>query len=324
MTHFLLPEILNEDKDNPFTNCIRKNYRHIKKWAKRTQTNCFRIYDREINHYPLAIDFYNGKFCIQLFSSKKNELSEDFFKEIDQVLCSLFGMGTDSIYWRSHIKRKRIEQYEKLDTSKEFFNVLEYGLLFKVNLQDYLDTGLFLDHRETRKYISSISSGKNVLNLFAYTCSFSVYAAFGGALLTKSVDMSNTYTTWGKDNFLLNGFSLDANIIVKADCMPFLEKEIQCKQKYDIIIIDPPTISRSKKMKAIFDIQIDYIPLIQKALKLLSKDGLILFSTNSRKFIFDKNQFPNCTILDVTSKTIPMDFHNKKIHSCWKISNFSL
>ena len=197
---------------------------------------------------------------------------------------------------------------------------MEYGVLFKINLADYLDTGLFLDHRETRKMVASMSNGKRLLNLFAYTCSFSVHAAMAGATFTKSVDMSNTYTAWGRDNFLLNALPLENNEIVRADCLKFLDEEIRRTVKYDLIIIDPPTISRSKKMDQLFDIQVDYISLIAKSLKLLSGGGIIVFSTNSRKFVFDETLFPACSIVEVSEKTLPVDFRDPKIHRCWKIS----
>jgi len=308
-----------EDKSSPLKNRIRKNYRHVRKWAGRTRTNCFRIYDRDIKEYPLAIDFYDGRFCLHFFSSSKDsdEPRQDLYDEATGAIRSIFGVEDDCIYWRTRIKREKTEQYEKAGESKEFFIVLEYGAKFKVNLVNYLDTGLFLDHRETRQLVASISSGKRLLNLFAYTCSFSVHAALAGAAFTKSVDMSNTYTEWGKHNFLINGIAPQNNLIVRDDCLKFLDEERE--EKYDIIVIDPPTISRSKKMDQMFDIQIDYISLISKALKLLSKEGVIFFSTNSRKFSFDESQFPECSIQDITKKTIPLDFHNQKIHRCWKI-----
>lgn len=314
-----LPNIADgEDKSSVLGNRIRKNYRHVRKWAKRTNTNCFRIYDWEIGAYPLAIDFYDGRFCVHYFSKDRenDEPPEALVEEVDQVLTTLFQADLDRVYWRSRIKREKRQQYEKLDASKQFFTVLEYGVKFRINLIDYLDTGLFLDHRETRKMVSDIAKGKKVLNLFAYTCSFSVHAAMAGSSYTKSVDMSNTYTAWGGENFLLNGLSLAKNEIVRADCLKFLDEETA---KYEIIIIDPPTISRSKKMDQMFDIQEDYPDLIGKALKLLTKDGVIFFSTNSRKFNFDESYFKGCKIWDISEKTIPIDFHNPKIHRCWKI-----
>lgn len=319
-----LPTIADgEDKSSPLKNRIRKNYRHVRKWAKRTKTDCFRIYDRDIKEYPLAIDFYAGRFCVQYFSHDRenDEPPTDLKNEIQQTLCSIFATSTDVIYWRTRIKREKTEQYEKMGEEKQFFTVNEYGVKFKINLHDYLDTGLFLDHRETRQLIAAISKGKRLLNLFAYTCSFSVHAAIAGATYTKSVDMSNTYTLWGRDNFILNSLSLKNNEIVRADCLKFLDEEIRSKAKYDIVIIDPPTISRSKKMDQMFDIQIDYVPLIEKALQLLSKDGIIFFSTNSRKFAFEESLFASCTIKDISEKTIPLDFHNQKIHRCWEITS---
>lgn len=321
-----LPDIADgEDKSSPLKNRIRKNYRHIRKWAKRTQTDCFRIYDSEIHQYPLAIDFYAGRFCVQYFSPtrKNDEPPSDLVDATENAICTLFGVTPDRIYWRTRAKNKSTRQYEKRGEFNEYFTVQEYGVKFKVNLRDYLDTGLFLDHRETRKLIASLSKGKRVLNLFAYTCSFSIHAAVAGAVYTKSVDMSNTYTAWGRDNFLLNSISLKHHDVVRADCLKFLDEEIRSGRKYDLIIIDPPTISRSKKMDQMFDIQVDYLTLILKALRLLMKDGMIFFSTNSRKFTFDDSYFESCSIVEISEKTIPLDFHDPKIHRCWKISEQS-
>lgn len=319
-----LPTLLDgEDKSSPLKNRIRKNYRHVRKWAKRTMTNCFRIYDRDIKEYPLAIDFYAERFCVHYFAAAQDsdEPRQDLYDEATGALLDLFQAKSDSIYWRTRIKREKIEQYEKASDSKEFFTVLEYGVKFKVNLVDYLDTGLFLDHRETRRLVASMAQGKRLLNLFAYTCSFSVHAAMAGAKSTKSVDLSNTYTEWGRDNFLLNSISLHNHLIVRADCLKFLNEE---RGKYDLIVIDPPTISRSKKMDQMFDVQFDYIPLILKSMDLLSEGGTLFFSTNSRKFDFDETKFPGCSIQEISKKTIPIDFHNQKIHRSWQIRRFSL
>lgn len=318
----ILPEISDgEDKSSPLKNCIRNNYRHVRKWAKRTKTDCFRIYDREIREFPLAIDFYAGRYCVHYFAkaSGSDEPRDWLVETVAAVLKSLFQAHPEAIFWRSRIKREKREQYEKVGESKEFFVVQEYGVKFKVNLLDYLDTGLFLDHRETRRLVSAACKGKRVLNLFAYTCSFSVHAALAGATYTKSVDMSNTYTAWGRDNFKLNGIPMMNHEIVRADCMTFLDEEVASGKKYDVIIIDPPTISRSKKMKGMFDIQVDYIFLLSKSLQLLSKGGVIFFSTNSRKFVFDKISFASTSIEEISYKTLPIDFHDPKIHRCWKI-----
>lgn len=310
-----------EDKSLAFKNRLRKNYRHLRKWAKRTLTDCFRIYDKEIHNYPFAIDYYAGRFCVHYFARKaeSEEIPQKAIDEVNETLQSIFGVSLDAIFWRTRIKRKQYQQYEKIGASKDFFTVHEYGVKFKVNLLDYLDTGLFLDHRETRQLVSNVSKDKRLLNLFAYTCSFSVHAACKGAVFTKSVDMSNTYTDWGKENFIINGLTSQTNKIVREDCLKFLDDEIYAGVKYDLIVIDPPTISRSKKMTQMFDIQRDYLMLITKALKLLHEKGTIFFSTNSRGFSFEKNVQLPFTVEDISYKTLPQDFHNKKIHKCWKI-----
>ncbi len=317
----LLPILEGEDKSSPFANRIRKNYRHIRKWAKRTRTNCFRIYDREIPNYPLAIDYYNGRFCVHYFSRAKEngEPPQETIDETSSVLNRIFGVEEKGIYWRTRMRSKKTRQYEKQGDFEDFFTVQEYGVKFQVDLVDYVDTGLFLDHRETRRIVASLSKGKRLLNLFAYTCSFSIHAAMSGAAFTKSVDMSNTYTNWGKENFLLNGLPLSRNEIIRADCLKFLDEEILSKNRYDLIVIDPPTISRSKKMERLFDIQEDYHFLISRALKLLLQDGVIFFSTNSRKFVLDETLFPFCSIKEISHQTHPLDFHDPKIHRCWKI-----
>ncbi len=318
-----LPVIADlDDKKSPLKNRIRKNYRHLRKMGMRTMTNCFRIYDRDIKMYPIAIDFYAGRFCVQYFTSSRDcdDPSPELKNEIIEQLCSLFDTKVSDIYFRSRVKRRKLEQYEKIGEKKEFFNVLEYGATFKVNLQDYLDTGLFLDHRETRQIVASCCRGKRLLNLFSYTGSFSLHAALGGATFTKSVDLSNTYTEWNRDNFDLNAISEQDNQVIATDCLEFLIAEQRSSRRYDVIVIDPPTISRSKKMQGLFDIQQDYPFLIKNALQLLSKGGVIFFSTNSRKFKFDTTLFSNVHIQDISAKTIPEDFHQKKIHYCWKLT----
>lgn len=318
-------ELLNitdgEDKSSPLKNRIRKNYKHLKKWAKRSETNCFRIYDRDIKEYPLAIDYYDGRFCVHLFTFDQDpeDKLELLSKEVSSTLHSLFGIDEDMIFFRHRIKREKLEQYEKKDDLKDSFIVLEHGVKFLINLKSYLDTGLFLDHRETRQLVAKNCRDKRLLNLFSYTCSFSVQAATHGALSTKSVDMSNTYSDWGRRNFIINHIPEKNNPIIREDVFEFLKDELSTHHKYDIIIIDPPTISRSKKMEKMLDVQRDYIFLIHEALKLLSSNGVIYFSTNLRKFQFNEDSFSECMCENITEKTIPMDFHDKKIHKCWKI-----
>lgn len=306
---------------NSFKEALETNFHNLQEWAKRTNTNCYRIYDREVAEFPLAIDFYAGRFCVHYFAPNRQALvpSEELIKAANEVLTALFKCPLSRIYWRVRIKEKQTRQYEKVDALKEFFNVLEHGVKFKINLRDYLDTGLFLDHRLTRQRVAALAKNKKLLNLFAYTSSFSVHAAKHGAKLTKSVDLSNTYVEWGKENFRLNGLDPYQNPIIRADCLPFLEKEMRLPLRYDLIVIDPPTISRSKKMKGMFDVQKEYISLINNSLKLLDKEGILFFSTNSRNFKFDEAQIPHSLIQEITQQTIPQDFRDKKIHRCWEI-----
>ncbi len=319
---FLLSICDGENKSSPLQNRIRKNYRHLRKWANRSETNCFRVYDRDIKEYPLVIDYYAGRFCVQYFSFDRDndEAPKALQSEINAVLDSLFGVPPKHIYWRSRIRRRKLQQYEKKGEQREFFTVQEYGVKFKVNLEDYLDTGLFLDHRETRQMVAGLATGKRVLNLFAYTSAFSVHAAHAGAAFTKSVDLSNTYTDWSRDNFLLNSLPSSTNEVVRADCLKFLRDEVRSGARYDLVVIDPPTISRSKKMDEMFDVQKDYAFLIESAVKLLSEGGTIFFSTNSRKFEFDTTLFPKCSVQEISKKTVPMDFRRKHIHRCWRVT----
>lgn len=312
----ILPKIAEgEDKTSLLANCIRNNYRHLRKWAKRTNTDCFRLYDRDILRYPVSIDFYAGRYNVNYFGKGDHEEPpEGLVDEVKEALQRILAAPLESIYFRTRARTKLTRQYEKKANSKEFFSVVEYDVKFHINLTDYLDTGLFLDHRETRQLVAKESKGKRLLNLFAYTCSFSVHAAIHGATYTKSVDMSNTYTDWGRANFMLNQIPLKNHDIVRADCLKFLMQE---RETYDVIVIDPPTISRSKKMDGLFDIQKDYPFLIEKALHLLAPDGVIFFSTNARKFAFNPD-LP-CTIQEITNKTLPIDFRDAKIHRCWKI-----
>lgn len=308
-----LPEIADgEDKSSELVNCIRNNYRHIRKWAKKNETNCFRLYDRSLAKYPFAIDYYDGHCLVSYFAkSEEEDVPEALQSLIQESVQKVIGPAT--FYWRT---RKRTRQYEKQDDSQSYFMVLEYGAKFYINLEDYLDTGLFLDHRETRKLVASHAKGKRLLNLFSYTGAFSVQAALHGATFTKSVDMSNTYTNWCCDNLKLN--KIKNYEVIRADCLKFLLEETET---YDIIVIDPPTLSRSKKMDQLFDIQEDYPFLIKQSLRLLNPGGEIYFSTNSRRFQFDTSLFPNTKIIDISKKTLPIDFADPLIHKCWLIKS---
>jgi len=318
----VLLDLQQLSENSTLGNRLAKRYKHLKKWAKSTVTDAFRIYDRDIPEYPLAIDYYAGRFNIQYFSKGADEGEEippEMTALTEDAIRSLFGVEKADIFWKVRKVRSRLEQYEKIAGRHNYFSVFEHGQRFLINLTDYLDTGLFLDHRTTRQLAASLAGGRRVLNLFAYTGSFTVHCAAHGADLSTTVDMSNTYTDWTKDNFILNEMDLNSHQIIRDDCIKFLKEAKSAKVRYDLIILDPPTLSRSKKMEEMFDVQKDHIQLLNDCFALLAPDGEIIFSTNSRRFKLDEEALAGRQIKDVTAKTLPQDFRDAKIHKCWII-----
>lgn len=307
--------------DHPFINRMVKNYRHYRKSAKRTDTDCFRLYDRDIPEYPLTADYYAGKFLFQYYSKMPDEdVPNEISDAVRKGLEAVFSIPEADIFWKIRKKRALLEQYEKLSESRDFFRVKENGISFYINLKDYIDTGLFLDHRPAREIAASMSKDKTVLNLYSYTGSFSVYCAKAGAKSTLSVDMSNTYTEWAAENMRFNGFNSKDHQFLRDDCMKYLDRAAKEEEKFDLIIIDPPTISRSKKMDEMFDINKNHAEIIRRSSKLLNgNEGLIFFSTNSRKFKMDGDLEEDFEIEDISSRTIPEGFRDKKIHKVYLI-----
>ncbi len=218
-------------------------------------------------------------------------------------------------------RQKGRAQYQKLAQQSETLQVNEYGVTLQVNLYDYLDTGLFLDHKLTRKMLGEMSSGKDFLNLFAYTGSATVHAAKGGARSTTTVDMSNTYLDWAKENMKLNGLVGRQHQYIQADCLQWLEK---ASGEYDLIFIDPPTFSNSKRMEQSFDVQRDHIQLMRNLKRLLRPNGVIVFSNNKRHFKMDEDSLKEIGLSarNISAKTLPMDFaRNKQIHNCWLVEH---
>lgn len=318
----LLDLIELSDKSDMLANRIKKNYKSLKKWAKKNSTDCFRLYDRDIPEIPVAIDYYAGRFNIQYFRKKSNideNVPQEIIAEVNSAIMKCFNVFMEGIFWKIRKQRQKLDQYEKQDERGATFPVYENGLRFLINLTDYLDTGLFLDHRNARKIIMETAKDKVVLNLFSYTASFSVYAAAGGAKSSVTVDMSNTYTEWGKKNFQINKISTRVHKILRDDCIKFIEDEIFTDHRYDLVILDPPTISRSKKMTGMFDVNRDYVELLNKIAKILNPGGKILFSNNSLRFKMNFELLPDFKIEDITAKTLPHDFKNKKIHKAWML-----
>lgn len=312
-----------ESTDTALENRLEKNIKHIQKWANKHGVECFRIYDADLPEFNFAIDLYN--------SDKQYVVLQEYAapKQIDEkkvitrrkialnTVEQLLNLGNQQVFYKQRKRQSGTSQYDKLESSKKFHVVKEANCSFYVNFQDYLDTGLFLDHRMTREMIQQNAAKKSFLNLFCYTGTASVHAAMGGAKSTTSVDMSSTYIDWCKRNFELNTIPLTNHRFIQEDCLEWLKQE---KGKYDLIFLDPPTFSNSKRMDGHFDIQQHYVELINDCIKLLTVTGGIIFSTNFKKFNFDASNFPNMVTKNLTRQTLPEDFsRNQKIHQCWQI-----
>lgn len=303
-----------------FRNRLQKVYKHISKWAKKQQIECYRIYDWDIPGHPLVIDTYGAYIHISEYKTHHSLSDEDYeiwWNQCMQDCKDILQIEEDKIYFKKRERHNhKNSQYEKFSENSFTTWVTENGLQFKVNLTDYLDTGLFLDHRPLRKRVQDMSAGKKVLNLFSYTGSFSVFAAAGHASKVTTVDLSNTYINWAKENFIKNNLSLNAHEFIVSDVMEYLKNN---NTIYDLVIVDPPSFSNSKKMKGTWDTQRDHASLLSYIYNRLSKDGTVFFSNNFRRF---KPEFDNLkyrTMTEITQKTIPEDFRNKNIHKCYEL-----
>jgi len=312
----------DDEKIQMFYNRLTKVFRHISKQAKRQQVSCYRFYDRDLPEFPLIIDMYEDKVYLSEYKARHNlteEQHELWLQQSLAVISKVTQVPDDKIYLKQR-KRKtdRQDQYQKTGSEMEFFTVQEAGLHFKVNLSDYLDTGLFLDHRITRTMVRDQAKDKKVLNLFCYTGSFSVYAAAGGAASVVSVDLSKTYLSWAEDNFILNHLQDESkNYFVHADVLQYLDE--LATDNFDIVILDPPTFSNSKRMKDFLDIQQDHAELINKCLRVMKKGGLLYFSTNYTKFQLAVTDLDAASVTDITKATTPFDFSGKLRRCCFKI-----
>lgn len=306
--------------NSPLLNRLKKNAKALKVFLAQSNISCYRIFDWDMPEYPICIDYYEGKIHVAEYKTR-HTLSEyeyqSWFESCKKDILLFFNISTQDLFFKIREKHKGIGQYEKLDTLNHFFEVAENGLKFKVNLTDYLDTGLFLDHRIVRKQVMEEAKGKHVLNLFAYTGSFSVYACAGGAFTTTTVDLSNTYLNWAKDNFKLNDFNLAKHQFIKADAKDWIRQSPT--RLYDIVVLDPPTMSRSKMAKTKFDVQLDHVELINNTLNHMKEGAVLYFSNNYREFKLSEDDIRATYIENITLKSIPLDFRNKKIHYAWRI-----
>ncbi len=312
-----------------FRNRLAKRARHLRKWAKKEDVNAYRVYDRDMPEYPFQVDIYGDAAVVSVL---KRRVSDDPKREdwnpteLATHVAEVLAFHTENVFVKERQHQHGKNQYEK-QRERQWENVVvEYGLQFIVNLSDYLDTGLFLDHRPARKLLREMANGKRVLNLYGYTGSLSVAAAAGGARQVTTVDLSNTYLEWAKRNFVQNRLKTDQHRFERADALPFLRDAFRRRLRYDLIVVDPPSFSNSKKMQAgSFDVQRDHVELLVAAFALLETGGRMFFSTNRRGFQLDREMLErrcgrHLDMEDVTENTTPPDFARHPPHKAWWIS----
>lgn len=312
-----------DDRLDMFRNRFVKMYRHLGRQARRQGITCYRLYDHDLPEFPIRIERYEDQVYLseyKRYHGLTDEGHAHWLEGVYRVISETLELPVDQLHGKLRQRKTgRQGQYQKTGEEQAFFEVSENGLRFWVNLTDYLDTGLFLDHRLTREMVRSGSSGKRILNLFAYTGSFSVYAAAGGAQEVCTADLSKTYLDWSKRNMQLNGFDGDAFRYIQADVTALLPTIPN--GRYDLIILDPPTFSNSQRMDAELEIQRDHVFLIRECLRILSPGGLLYFSTNYTRFQLNATALSNAEIKDITRATTPFDFEGRLNRPCFRIKN---
>ncbi|MCW2101411.1 UNVERIFIED_ORG: 23S rRNA m(2)G-2445 methyltransferase [Pseudomonas psychrophila] len=303
-----------------FANRLQKNLKALGKWVKREGIDCYRVYDADMPEYSMAIDLYHDWVHVQEYAAPKSVDPEKASARMFDALAAIpqaLNIDKSRVIVKRRERQSGTKQYERQSAQGKFTEVMEGGVKLLVNLTDYLDTGLFLDHRPIRMRIQKEAAGKRFLNLYCYTATASVHAAKGGARSTTSVDLSKTYLDWARRNLSLNGFS-DKNRLEQGDVMAWLDA---CREEYDLIFIDPPTFSNSKRMEGIFDVQRDHVQLLDLAMARLAPGGVLYFSNNFRKFVLDEHLAARYAVEEITASTIDPDFaRNSKIHRAWKIT----
>jgi 23S rRNA G2069 N7-methylase RlmK/C1962 C5-methylase RlmI len=307
-------------------NRLRKRVRHLRKWAKREGVSCYRLYERDIPEVPLVIEWYEGKVHVAEFAAARDvrsaptgEEHERWLDALLRMVAETLGIERSEVFVKTRERQVGSKQYQRVATDGRTSVVHEDGLEFQVNLSDYLDTGLFLDHRLTRARVRREADGKRVLNLFGYTGAFTVHAAAGGARSTTTVDLSRTYLDWARTNLELNGLSGPRHRLIRADVLRFLADPGRRDEEYDLVVVDPPTFSNSKGMQGHFDVRAHHGELLRRVIGLVSPGGVVYFSTNSRRFRLDTEALPRARIEDITEATTPEDFKGKLAHRCYRL-----
>ena len=307
-----------------FANRLRKNLKRLRRWTAREDVHCYRLYDADLPEYAVAVDLYEDWAHIQEYAPPSTVdlvRARLRLKEAVAAVSEVLEIPPDHVVLKVRRPQRGSSQYQKQDDQGRLLDVAEGGLRFLVNLTDYLDTGLFLDHRVTRQLIRDSARGRRFLNLFAYTGSATVYAAAGGAISTTTVDLSLAYLDWARRNLALNGFSGAEHSFVRADCLEWLSQNAATAGEFDLVFLDAPTFSNSKNMIGTLDIQRDHSELIRACARLLSPQGILLFATNFRRFRLDPAVAQEFTVVDISRQTLPPDFgRNPRIHKCFRIT----
>lgn len=301
-------------------NRIEKNIKKLAPWAERLHIDAYRIYERDIPEYPFIVDRYKDHFVVYDRSDDALDAKDEKRGHLPELLAAvgdLFAVPEENVILKRRQRQKGEAQYEKTAETGRTMVIREGPARFLINLYDYLDTGLFLDHRLMRQSIQKLASGKDFLNLFAYTGSVSVFAALGGAR-TVSVDMSATYSNWARENFRLNQIPPAGHEFITENALEFLADGAE-KRRFDLIFLDPPTFSNSKKMESSFEVERDQDFLVENAMRLLRPGGTLFFSNNKRSFKLSDHLQNNFAPQDITAKTIPKDFRDAKIHRVYEI-----
>ncbi len=303
-----------------FANRLQKNRKRLQKWIEKNRIECYRLYDADMPEYAVAVDCYRDWVHVAEYAAPASvdaAAATQRLREVISAIPQALNVAPQKVVLKQRERQRGKAQYQRVAQHSEFIEVREGEARLLVNLTDYLDTGLFLDHRPVRLKIAERARGKRFLNLFCYTATASVHAALGGAKTTTSVDMSQTYLDWARRNFALNGLSEARNHFEQADCRKWLAT---CKQEFDLILLDPPTFSNSKRMEDTLDIQRDHVDLIHQAMRVLAQDGLLIFSTNKHRFELDLVVSEIFLVEDVTAWSLDPDFErSQNIHRCWFI-----